>query len=144
MSQVKYRNYTFPSNWSNSIVVGAPRNRVKLINFPGVVGGLSLNMNKAERNLEHTGTIRKPTQASLYATRANVESVCNGALNEATGGGGTSFSLVFHGTQSLSSVYADNVEWGPLRGMRGNGGISVGTTTHYAQPFTIKYIQPKP
>jgi len=114
------------------------------MNFPGVKGGLSLNMRQAERNIEHVGTVRRPTQASLYATRVDIESICDGTLSGAAGGGGTSNSLVFHGTASLMSVYADGVEWGGLRKVMGDGGISATTNNHYALPFTIRYIQPSP
>lgn len=144
MSQVKYRNYTFPSNWSNSINVGAPENRVKSITFPGVKGMLALNMNQAGRPVVHTGTVRKTTQALLYSTRNAIESLCDGAISSAAGGGGTSFGLIFHGTQSLNSVIANGVQWGRMFRACGNGGISSTNTDYYGLPFTINYTQLHP
>lgn len=143
MSQVKYRNYTFPSNWSNSVNRGAPANRVKIIRYPGIKGALSLNMRQAERPFVHTGTVRRPSQASLHDTMDDIESLCDGTYSGATGGGGTSFDLIFHG-ESFSSVYSESVEWGAVDKFIGTGGIAATATEYYAIPFIIRYIELTP
>lgn len=141
-STVEFRNFTFPSNWSNVIVDGTKRPRVKQIFFPGTPGGLSLNMATAERNIVHTGTIRLATQGSLNTAIDAVNSLCDGVLSS-VGGGATSFGLKFHG-RTYDSVYSPGVQWGQQSPARGDGGISATAISYFAVPFTINYVKINP
>jgi hypothetical protein len=137
-STVQFRGYTFPSNWSNVIVDGAPRTRVKEIYFPGTPGGFTLNMKTADRRVRHTGTVRRPSQASLNDTIDDINSICDGVRSTTT-----ATSLKFHG-RKYDSVFGNAPQWGAQYPGRGNGGISATTTSYFAVPFTIEYVQVKP
>ena len=134
MSNVIFNGYTFPTNYSNHLDIGAPIPRNKHIRFPGVKASTNLNMLTAERPIAHTGTLRIATQALLNSAVASISSVCDG--NRGT------FSAPSLG-RAFTSVYCDTISFGRQFKADGTGGIST-NSSYFGMPFNIKYIQIRP
>lgn len=134
MSDVVYRGYTFPSNYSNHTEAGAPVPRNKLIHYPGVKGSVNLNMQTAERPIAHTGAIRVTSQGAMSSVVGAVESICDGERG----------SLVMLG-RTFTSVYCDTISWGQQTAGVGFRATPTAPDSYYLRlPFTINYIQIRP